>query len=289
MSENQVAEIASTGIKWDRVLQENQDNKNMVVFQEAIFGSLATWELAKMKSPDLKDYEEEGVELSMMTSIVISDCLDASGLTDVPMVILDFDMKENQMGSIVKDNDKWILALNGNAYATALKELRQPNQGKQGIIRVLWAIAHEIGHERQIEKLGMKHGISQEQIPDKVIEIVGEQAASVANYVSDVKETNANGFATRYFATKHNDPNAAPVWKGLDFSGVAKEEWEKIGKFGIIQKAIQMQKMLDAYEGSTDIKLRDDLQRRAQIFVKSFNTWQQRLDKAAEIIGKRFS
>lgn len=284
---------ASRGLRWDRALQENFDKKNREIFGQAFHSSSAIWEmLDPERKNSLSDLEDPGDGMSILLAIIMSDCLEASSLSTVPIVVPELELDPLEKADIEKnDEGEWIMGINADIYVGAIREYSQienENGQLKDLPMLIYAITHEMGHIRQTEALGLDLYSKPSELHQEVIEDIGEDRAKEYVYRANPLEIGAVAFATKYLRTKQNDVNAVSPWTSLDFDEILMSEWKRGGI------ALYHQEKSELIEAMYRVKeipgkgpFKDRLRARTYLLTRQVEGWGEKLENALAIISEK--
>lgn len=264
-------------INWDVVLQNNQEMKDPNLQIDAFSRAMAAWEVI---DPEFKnENEHEQVLLCSLISVVMSDCIEAGHIPQIPILFPESnpDTDAAARAVLIKDN-QWVLFLNATTLKESANELSgyEPGSGNlETTARMIFQIAHELGHVRQglvldsnMDDVPNSSDLPEDAGPEEVLEFK-------INYSTNPIETNANAFATKYVRTKSSDPNASSLWQDIDFSQQLTAIWDNIGFYGKAKARIT-QAELKAIEGRVHPTKIEKYNTLLGAISKKIDTWDER-------------
>ena len=150
------------------------------------------------------------------------------------------------------------------------------------LAEAVYAIAHEMGHLRQGEKLPYFQEKKAQTHNTGNWEHTQENLMAYSN---DLAETNAHAIAIRYLKAKKQAKQQSQLWQALDFSRVIGRNIEAQGRYKMLADVFNTQKIVDERNNATDMETYQRLQKRAELLVKRIQSSYARLDKAHNRLG----
>ena len=282
-------------VEWGKVTSDNQEltPEHEEKFTQVIGRALASSEVLRLQA------QEQGINISedsiqttfILLAEVIYDLLEASSVDTIPYIIPVPNLGEKKIAAYYKDPEtsRHIIFFSSEKIAKAAQVLEDATSEDltlqlttDVLAEAVYAIAHEMGHMRQGEKLPYF------QAKEAQIHNTGSWEHTQENlmaYSNDLAETNAHAIAIRYLKAKKQARQQSPIWLTLDFSRVMGHVIEAQGKYKILADILKTQKIVGERNKTTDLESYMRLQKRAELLVKRIQSSYSRLDKAHEKLG----
>lgn len=273
----------NTEVNWKSVHQESQNNEYNARFMDALNYSQVAIDIIK-RDHHIETSEMAETMIKVIISQVVADLMPMCGLQKSPVIVPLALEPDNTAFAYKSDEGVWFLGLNTNIIAEALSS--QQSHDHENVVsadnknaKLVYGLAHEMGHMRQKEVLGMT---SQEAIPfapEVAAELVERHGDEIGNrmieqyqYETRVEETHANAFAVRYINAKKRDPNVSSFWKNLDIHNEQEVKWSGITNALFLKKMTTFLQL--AKDTSNGLVEREDGLRRLGILKSSLKSYE---------------
>jgi predicted metal-dependent hydrolase len=286
---------SSQAVEWKKITSDKQElsPEQQEKFAKVIGRALASSEVLRLQA------QEQGVTVSedsiqttfILLAEVIYDLLEASSVDDVPYIVPVPNLGEKKIAAYYKDNEtgRHIIIFSSEKIAKASQVLEDATSDDAEIqlitdelAEAVYAIAHEMGHLRQGEKLPY---FQEKEAQEHNTDNWEHTQENLMAYSNDLAETNAHAIAIRYLKAKKQAKQESPLWQAMDFSRVIGRNIEAQGRYKMLADIFNAQKTVGERNKATDMETYSRLQKRAELLVKRIQSSYARLDKAHERIG----
>ncbi len=280
-------------LQWEKITSDNRElsPEQQEKFAQVIGRTLASSEVLRLQA------QEQGINISkdsiqttfILLAEVIYDLLEASSIDTIPYIIPVPNLDEKKIAAYTKDLEtgRHLIIFSSKKIAQAAQVLEDAANDTPPIqlttdelAEAVYAIAHEMGHLRQSEKLPYFH--------EKEAHNTGNWEHTQENlmaYNNDLAETNAHAVAIRYLKAKKQAEQQSPLWQALDFSRVIGRTIEIQGRHKMLADILKVNKIIDERDETIDSETYTRLQKRAKLLVERIQSSYARLDKAHEKLG----
>lgn len=282
-------------IEWQKVIGDKQElsPEQQERFGHVIGRALASADVLRQQA------QEQGIDISedanQMTFIllaeVVYDMLEVSSIESMPYIVPVPNLGEKKVAAYYQDqeNGRHIIIFSSEKIAQAAKVLEKAGDNKSDLkfdtdelAETVYAVAHEMGHMRQKEKLPYFRDEEAKTHNKGDWEHTQENLMAYSN---DLAETNAHAVAIRYLNAKKQAKQQSPIWQTLDFSRVIGRHVESQSRYKMLADIFNTQNIIDQRNAAPDMETYARLQKKAELIVKRIQSTYSRLDKTHQRIG----
>lgn len=286
----------SPKLDWTRVTADHhQYTPEEEIAYAAVAGRLlASAEVLCQQASELEvPVSPEAVEiLFMLLAEVIFDLLSVSAVDVAPYIVPVPNLGKDKIAAYYQDKESghhFILFSSEKIAAAALileKVLANPDAdtplASDELAETIYAIAHEVGHLRQEEKLAY---FSDREAQAHNLPGWEQSQENLTKYNTDLAESNAHAVAIRYVLAKKQAKQLSHIWQLLDFSRVVGKHLETQGRYRKLSDIFKAKKLVDLRDQAPDYETAQKYQRRAEILLTHIQSMNQRLDQAHQHLG----